>query len=141
MTASELERERLRETGARLRQIRGERSQKEFAELLGIGRTTLIRYESGERQIDVDLLLKLNVIFRLQPLWLLTGKGEVTGGTLLNSREAALLDNYRNSPEDARKALEKTSAAFAQSTGPVKCAGAKEKPDRSASNQARGSKK
>jgi transcriptional regulator with XRE-family HTH domain len=133
MTASELERERLRETGGRLRQIRGERSQKEFAELLGIGRTTLIRYESGERQIDVDLLLKLNVIFRLQPLWLLTGKGEVSGGTLLNSREAALLDNYRNSPEDAREALEKTSAAFAQSTGPAKRAGAKKKPDRPAS--------
>lgn len=39
-----------RETGERIRSIRGSRSQIEFAELLGIGRTTLIRYESGERR-------------------------------------------------------------------------------------------
>lgn len=33
----------------------------------------------------------------------------------LTPREAALLDNYRNSPEEARAALDKTSAALAQS--------------------------
>ncbi|MBH1577325.1 helix-turn-helix transcriptional regulator [Stenotrophomonas maltophilia] len=116
-----------RDTGERLRLIRGDRSQKDFAELLGIGRTTLIRYEAGTRPIDVELLVKLNLLFGTQPLWLLTGAGTSGEGVQLTSREAMLLKNYRNSPEDAKVALERTSAAFAQPTDAGK-AGASGRP-------------
>ncbi|HHB9431400.1 TPA: helix-turn-helix domain-containing protein [Stenotrophomonas maltophilia] len=114
MTKGSSENDGLRDTGERLRLIRGDRSQKDFAELLGIGRTTLIRYEAGTRPIDVELLVKLNLLFGVQPLWLLTGAGTSGEGVQLTSREAILLSNYRNSPEDAKVALERTSAAFAQ---------------------------
>ena len=40
----------------RIRQLRGGQSQVEFAKQLGIGRTTLIRYESGERVPDAEVL-------------------------------------------------------------------------------------
>ena len=46
MTDGNSENDSRRDTGERLRLIRGDRSQKDFAELLGIGRTTLIRYEA-----------------------------------------------------------------------------------------------
>lgn len=42
--------------GGRIRQMRGDTSQVEFAKQLGIGRTTLIRYESGERVPDAEVL-------------------------------------------------------------------------------------
>ncbi len=114
-----------RDTGERLRLIRGDRSQKDFAELLGIGRTTLIRYEAGARPIDVELLVKLNLLFGTQPLWLLTGAGASEEGVRLTSREAMLLNNYRKSPEEAKVALERTSAAFAQPTDAGKASSAR----------------
>ncbi|ODU53454.1 MAG: hypothetical protein ABS98_00470 [Lysobacteraceae bacterium SCN 69-48] len=40
----------------RLKELRGDASQVEFARQLGIGRTTLIRYESGERVPDAEVL-------------------------------------------------------------------------------------
>ncbi len=120
MTDGNSENDSRRDTGERLRLIRGDRSQKDFAELLGIGRTTLIRYEAGTRPVEVELLVKLNLLFGTQPLWLLTGMGASGEGVQLTSREAMLLNNYRNSPEDAKVALEKTSAAFAQSKPELK---------------------
>ncbi|PSD16277.1 hypothetical protein C7E19_08205 [Stenotrophomonas maltophilia] len=107
MTDGNSENDSRRDTGERLRLIRGDRSQKDFAELLGIGRTTLIRYEAGTRPVEVELLVKLNLLFGTQPLWLLTGMGASGEGVQLTSREAMLLNNYRNSPEDAKVALEK----------------------------------
>ena len=59
--------------GQRLVQIRGARSQDDFARLLGIGRATLQRYEAGQRSIDSDLMGRLWVLFRVDPLWLITG--------------------------------------------------------------------
>lgn len=45
-----------RQLGERIRQVRGGMSQVDFAKQLGIGRTTLIRYESGERVPDASAL-------------------------------------------------------------------------------------
>lgn len=90
-------------------------TQQEFSDLVGVGRTTLIRYESGERLPDAEFLIKLNVLYKVQPLWLLTGQGSDVVGEKLSPREARLLDNYRHSPEDAQEALIKTSTALAQS--------------------------
>lgn len=95
-----------RETGERIRSIRGSRSQIEFAELLGIGRTTLIRYESGERQPDVEFIVKLNLLFNIQPLWLMTGKFEATAGIQLDARERSLIEGYRNLEDSAKAAVD-----------------------------------
>ncbi len=43
--------------------------------------------------------------------------------TVLTARESALVENYRASPDEAKKALETTSAALAQSPGAIKKAG------------------
>lgn len=102
------------EAGERLKQIRGSKTQAEFAKFLGIGRTTLIRYEAGERRPDVELLVKLNMLYGIQPLWLLTGKFEATSGVQLSARERALLDVFRHATEAGKAALEATAAALAE---------------------------
>lgn len=43
--------------------------------------------------------------------------------TVLTARESALVENYRASPEEAKKALETTSAVLAQSLGATKKVG------------------
>lgn len=109
--------------GGRMRQLRGEQTQQQFAELLGIGRTTLINYEANTRVPDAELLIKLHILYGTQPLWLLTGWGGESSGVKLKPDEAALLDNYRNSPPDGQAAIKATSAAFAKPTKSLKKAG------------------
>lgn len=104
---------RKKSIGERLREVRGERSQADFAKLLGIGRTTLIRYEADERKIDADLMLKLNLLFGVEPLWLVTGQAP----NQLTPREQALLDNYRHSDALGKKAVEATASALAKKEG------------------------
>ena len=67
------------DTGAEIRRIRGERSQEEFADLLGVGRTTVIRYEKNERAPDAEFLIKLNIAFGVDPTYLLLGKKFLNG--------------------------------------------------------------
>jgi len=101
--------------GGRLRQLRGEQTQQEFADLLGIGRTTLIRYESNDRVPDAELMLKLHLLYKVQPLWLLTGWGDKATGVKLTPRQHALLDNYENSDEKGKKIIEGAASLAAQS--------------------------
>lgn len=100
--------------GERIKQIRGVQTQQVFADLLGIGRTTLINYESNMRAPDAELLIKLHVLYKVQPLWLLTGIGNEVSGVKLKPDEAALLDNYRHCPPEGKAALKTTSYALAQ---------------------------
>ena len=100
--------------GARIREIRGQRTQKEFSALLGIGNSTLIRYEAEERDPDMDFILRLNVLFKVQPLWLLTGWGDEASGVKLKPDEAALLDNYRHCSNEGKNAVKTTVSCLAQ---------------------------
>ncbi len=60
--------------GERLRKIRGEMSQLELAEKLGVHKNTLANYEKNERLPDVEVLNKLLDVFPdIEPGWLLTG--------------------------------------------------------------------
>lgn len=109
------------EIGARIKKIRGQLTQKEFADLLGVGRTSVVRYESGERTPDAEFLVKLNVIYKVQPLWLLTGQGADIAGEKLTPAESILLNNYRHCLPEGKAALMTTSAAFvAGSVAPSK---------------------
>lgn len=98
--------------GARIRQIRGGQTQQAFADRLGMGRTTIVRYEAGERSPDAEFIASAATVFGVDPLWLLTGR--YSGPMVLTAEENALLDNYRAAAESARAALRATSAALAQ---------------------------
>lgn len=63
--------------GERIRQIRNRAPRHEFARELGIGTSTLQRYESGERRPDADLLRRICETYNVNPSWLLLGSGPV----------------------------------------------------------------
>lgn len=100
--------------GARIKSLRGDETQKAFADRLGVGRTSVVRYEAGERTPDAEFMAKANAVLGVDLIWLLTGVRTTPAGEALKPDEAALLDNYRNSPKEARDALKATSAALAQ---------------------------
>lgn len=85
-------------------------------------------YEKGTRKPDTEYLAAI-ARAGVDVLYVVTGVrstslgrvaeepatyGARKGAGALSKKEAALLDNYRHSPSDARDALIKTSAAFAQ---------------------------
>lgn len=105
--------------GERIKLIRGELTIGEFSDILGINRKTVTRWEANESLPDGGSLLGLMNNFQADPAWVLTGHGVAP---ILNSRESALLDNYRNTNEQGQRALENTASAFAQSVSDKKAA-------------------
>lgn len=98
--------------GVRIRSIRADMTQKDFADRLGVGRTSVVRYEGGERTPDAEFIAKAYAVFGIDPIWLLTGVG--AGTPSLTREESALLDNFRHSPPEAQKAIKTTSDLLAQ---------------------------
>lgn len=89
-------------------------TQSEFAGRLGVNRNTVSRWEAGERLPDGSSLLRMREEFGADISYILTGQ---SGGAApaLRPDEAALLDNYRNSPADGRERLRQISITAAQS--------------------------
>jgi len=64
------------DVGDRLRIVRAEKSQDEFADILGVSRNTVARYERKERNPDSAYLERVCSFFpHIDPAWLLTGEG------------------------------------------------------------------
>lgn len=62
--------------GERLKAIRGEMSQEEFAKDLKVHKNTLANYEAGKRVPDANFLVDvLETYPEIDPAWLLTGEG------------------------------------------------------------------
>lgn len=61
--------------GERIKQVRAGQSLTDFAAGFGIHKNTLARYEKGEGLPDAAFLAKLCDIYRINPAWILTGKG------------------------------------------------------------------
>jgi len=61
------------EIGKRITEIRGKKTLPEFAATLGIARSTLIRYEKGDRLPDADFICKFCEVYDLDTNWFLTG--------------------------------------------------------------------
>ncbi len=61
----------------RLKIIRGDLTQAEFAAKLGIHKNTLGRYERGESEPDFSVCVNICSIFGVSPNWLLLGAGPV----------------------------------------------------------------
>jgi len=98
------------DTGALLRKVRGKMSREAFSELVGVSGSTVVRYEANERAPDADFLLRLNVLYGLDPLYVLTGKHANLGG--LDGAEVELVNAYR-AADAAGKALIAATAAMA----------------------------
>lgn len=86
-------------------------NQSQFAKAVGVSLTTQSYYESGIRKPDSEYLAKAAAI-GIDVLYVLTGIR--TGNAGLVPEEAALLDNYRNSSEEGKQAIQATSALLAQ---------------------------
>lgn len=63
--------------GERIKLVRGRVSQKDFSETCGVGISTLRRYESGVNPPDTDFLCAVTDNYDVNPLWMLTGEGDM----------------------------------------------------------------
>ena len=63
--------------GGRIRAVRGDLSQPEFADRLGTSAQTIGRYERDERSPDAAFVRALMDRFGIDPRWLVTGEGEM----------------------------------------------------------------
>lgn len=101
--------ERLREERERLGL-----SQPKFGELLGTTKQTVFAWETGRTAPD-GLQLGVIAAAGADVLYIVTGqRGAPLAPPPLKPDEAALLDNYRHSPEDQQRLLRETGAAFAK---------------------------
>lgn len=98
--------------GDRLREER-ERlglTQPSLADLVGATKQTVFRWETGRAFPGGDAF-EVMAAAGVDVLYVITGQ---RGGVALTPKEAALVDNFRHSPEDQQAALLTTSTAFAQ---------------------------
>jgi DNA-binding transcriptional regulator YiaG len=64
----------LHAVGQRIRQIRGDVTQEDFAQLLSISQAQLSKYELGQSALPLGALIKLAQISGRTSDWILTGK-------------------------------------------------------------------
>lgn len=117
MTSNNAPDEKRFDTGAELKRIRGDRTQQEFADLMGVGRNTVARYENNERAPDAEFLFKLNLLFKVDPTRVLLGRDSVQ---LTEQREVSLLTNYRVAAEEDKLTLDRMAELAAQSANAKK---------------------
>lgn len=101
--------------GKRIVILRGELSQADFAEKLGVSRNTLSRYENGTNIPGADFLQMLVTTFGVDANWLLLGVGEPPKPEL-DAREAILVDHFRHCDERGKDAMITAGSALAQQT-------------------------
>lgn len=105
------------EIGNRLREER-ERlglSQPALADICGVTMRSQRNYEKGDRQPDASYLAAVSAA-GADVLYILTGQrsGAAAPTPVLKPEEAALLDNYRHSSPEGKKAIKATSDALAK---------------------------
>ncbi len=101
---------------------------KTFQEVTQLPYRSAQSYLNGSREPGAEALTVICTKLCININWLLTGQGEMFIGdpsnamVAQNSREEALLDNYRHSDSEGRQAVEITASAFARAN-PKKAAG------------------
>ena len=95
---------------------------KTFSELTEIPYSTCQSYLSGTREPGMEGLTTICLRLYVNLNWLLTGEGEMfIGGSSTNhltQQEQALLEDYRESNEQGKEAIEKTASALAAKSNP-----------------------
>lgn len=100
--------------GDRIKKVRGTLGVGEFAEVLGVNRKTVTRWEADDALPDGGSLLALLQHFSANPGWVLTGDG---GAPALEAAEQLLVENYRRCTGPAKANLVQTSALLAAGLG------------------------
>lgn len=83
--------------GERLRQLRGERMQKEIADKLGISRARYSHYERDHVQPDHELLYKMSEVFETSIDHLL---GRMAAAEGISREEATIIEELRQLSEE-----------------------------------------
>jgi len=81
----------------------------------GSTRQSQARYEKGQQTPGADYLAAVAAA-GVNVLYVLTGQRGMAPGPVLTKEEEALVDNFRNSPPEARAAIKATSDLLAQSS-------------------------
>ena len=90
------------ETGRRIQELRGNRTQAEFAALLGVDRKSVTGWETGKRLPDGASLLVMRRDLGADVNYLLGGKADAEPA--LSAEERTLLDYFRAAPPAVRRA-------------------------------------
>lgn len=93
---------RMKDIGDRLRFLRGESSQQEFGELVGIPQRKLSRIETGRAPIDLDSTQKICKATGISTDWLLTGHGPMRPG----DKESTSPAPQKGAAETCRRCLD-----------------------------------
>lgn len=64
-------------TSERIRFVRGELTQQEFAEKLGVHKNSIGSYERNATKPDIEFLQSICTVFHVEPRWLLFGDGPI----------------------------------------------------------------
>lgn len=90
---------------------------KAFSDLTGIPYSTCQSYLNGTREPGMEVLTTIYLQLYVNINWLLTGQGEMfIGGTpesTLTQKEQTLLEDYRESNEQGKAAIEEAASALA----------------------------
>lgn len=106
------------DVGARIKVLRGNLSQADFAARLGVDRKSVVGWEAGKRLPDGKSLLRLMTEFGADVNYILTGTRTTDSQAApLAPDERTLLDNYRNSPPDAKAAIKAAADPFSPAHG------------------------
>ena len=89
-------------------------SQEAAGRACGVSREMWGKYERGKAEMGTEVLA-LFAASGADVLYILTGQRSGSAASAIKPDEAALLDNYRHSPEEQQRLLRETSAAFAKS--------------------------
>ena len=82
---------------------------KEFSEISTIPYRSIQNYLRNEREPNVEALIKLKDTMNININWLLTGEGKMFQGLPsdeLAEKEQALINHYRQMPNDVKRAIE-----------------------------------
>lgn len=102
------------DVGDRIKQVRAGSglNGRDFAARLDTSAGRISEIENGKTMPGGDFLQRLQVEFGVDLNWLMSGA--TFGVQPLTPEETALVDNFRHSPPEARKAIKTTSDLLAQ---------------------------
>ncbi len=84
--------------GERIRFIRGEESQTEFAERVGIAKGSIGGYKNGRNAPSADVILKICLSYDISSEWLLKGEGSMHPGA--TSASSVCKENQEKPSQD-----------------------------------------
>lgn len=74
----------------RLKELRGEKTQQEIADEIGITNVSLLRYEKGERNPNIDILYKICKHYKVSADYLLGLEGDLSDHETLKKENEQL---------------------------------------------------